>query len=247
MEVLVLVFTIFSIFMAIFLFSKQASEKQARSETIKQAFDTQENFEATKKIVGISDYFALAFDQHRKKIMFVKDGAIRYIPFSQILDVELIEDNNILFQKSSLRTIGGAFVGGALAGGTGAIVGGLSGNTKQSKTVSKVQVKIKMRDIKNPSLTLDCYDCSTMEADKKPVNPSSTFGAILYEVGTKIAQEIVDTLSVIIDENNHINTATPTVQPKSSVADELSKLAELKEKGILSQEEFEKQKRVLLS
>lgn len=104
-----------------------------------------------------------------------------------------------------------------------------------------------MRDINNPSFTLDCYDCSIMEADKKPVNPSSTFGTILYEVGTKIAQEIVDTLSVIIDDNNHINTAAPTVQPKSSVADELSKLAELKEKGILSQEEFEKQKRVLLS
>lgn len=237
----------FCVFMTVYLFNKQATEKKERREAMEKAFEGLEDFEVSKKIVGLFDYFALAFDHNRKKMLYIKNGAKHIIPYSQILDVEVVEDNNTLFQKSSVRTIGGAIVGGVIAGGAGAIVGGLSGKTKQSKTVSKVQVKIKLRDINDPSIIIDCYDCTTMEADKKPVNPSSTFGAMLYEAGANDAQNIADTLSVIIDENSRPYSSTPTVQQSHRVADELVKLAELREKGFLTEEEFNSQKRALLN
>ena len=37
---------------------------------------------------------------------------------------------------------GGAIVGGVLMGGAGAVVGGLSGNTKQNKVVNNMDIKI---------------------------------------------------------------------------------------------------------
>ena len=86
-----------------------------------------------------------------------------------------------------------------------------------------------------------------MEANKKPVNPSSTFGAMLYEAGANEAQDIADTLSVIIDENSRSDSPIPTVQQSHSVADELTKLAELKDKGVLTEEEFNAQKKTLLN
>jgi hypothetical protein len=41
-------------------------------------------------------------------------------------------------------------------------------------------------------------------------------------------------------------TAMPTIAPLGSVADELSKLAELRDKGVLSNEEFNEQKTLVL-
>ena len=46
-----------------------------------------------------------------------------------------------MFTKSTGRTIGGAIVGGVLMGGAGAVVGGLSGDTKQKKEVKNMDIK----------------------------------------------------------------------------------------------------------
>ena len=174
-------------------------------------------------------------------------------PFNNLLSVEVLEDNIMLSQKSSLRTIGGAMVGGAIAGGAGAIIGGLSGDSRQNKKVSKVQVKIKLRDINNPSFTIDCFDCKTMTLDGKPIKPTSLADGEKYKQGLKDAQLIADTLSVIIDdidraEKKSQNTSTnPDNLSTNSIANELSKLADLKAKGILTDEEFNIQKNILLN
>ena len=72
----------------------------------------------------------------------------------------------------------------------------------------------------------------------------------IYKQGLEHAQQIIDLVSVIIDdvdraEKQSFSSALTT--PSSSVADELSKLAELKDKGILIEDEFNEQKKKLLS
>ena len=65
--------------------------------------------------------------------------------------------------------------------------------------------------------------------------------------GMEHARQIADLVSVIIDDvdrQEKQNVSTPTVC--GSVAEELSKLAELKEKGILTDDEFKEQKKKLL-
>ncbi len=234
------------------------AQANAKSEELKQqgkkneeTFNSLTGFNATKTFKGVKDTYLFGVDENNKKIAFVKKYYKEIVPFEQIISVEILEDNTILQQKSSLRTIGGAVVGGAIAGGAGAIVGGLSGDTKQNKKVSKVQVKIKLRDINHPSFTIDCFNCKTMTAAGEPIKPSSMEG-YLYKQGLNDAQRIADTISAIIDitdkaSKNVANSTPQQAKPAGSVADELSKLADLKAKGILTDEEFDAQKKVLLS
>ena len=71
-----------------------------------------ENFSATKVIDGVKNSYIFAIDQNRKKIAFIKKYYKEVVPFEQIISVEILEDNTMLHQKSSLRTIGGAVGGG---------------------------------------------------------------------------------------------------------------------------------------
>lgn len=129
------------------------------------------------------------------------------------------------------------------------IVGGLSGGAKQNKKVSKVQVKVKLRNINHPSFTIDCFNCKTMTIEGNPIKPDSLQGSI-YKQGINDAQKIADTISVIIDATDKEQKKTPDIAKQNtvtgSVADELGKLADLKAKGILTDEEFNTQKQVLL-
>lgn len=229
----------------------KSEELKQQGEENQQKFDSLPDFKATKIIKGVKDTYIFGVDENSKKIAFVKKYYKEVVPFDQIISVEILEDNTILQQKSSLRTIGGAVVGGAIAGGAGAIVGGLSGDTKQNKKVSKVQIKIRLRDINHPSFTIDCFDCKTMTAGEAPIKPSDLEGH-LYKQGLRDAQQIADTVSAIIDitDRGAKNIAQSTPQPAKaieSVADELSKLADLKSKGILTDEEFAAQKKALLN
>ena len=156
----------------------KSEELKKQGEENQQKFDSLPDFKATKIIKGVKDTYIFGVDENSKKIAFVKKFYKEVVPFDQIISVEILEDNTILQQKSSLRTIGGAVVGGAIAGGAGAIVGGLSGDTKQNKKVSKVQIKIRLRDISHPSFTIDCFDCETMTANGAPIKPSDFEGYI---------------------------------------------------------------------
>lgn len=226
--------------------SEKIEEKGKKNyQTLKSLPD----FNVTKVIEGVNNEYLFAVDEKVKKIAVIQSLHKTIIPFDQIISVEVIEDNVIIQQKSSLRTIGGAVVGGVLAGGAGAVVGGLSGDSTQNKTVSKVQVKIKLRDINHPSYIINCFDCKTMTAGQKPIKPSSMEGD-LYKQGLKHAHSIADTISAIIDitDKSTNNSPEKPEAPKQvgSIADELAKLADLKDRGILTEEEFNAQKQTLL-
>ena len=131
-------------------------------------------------------------------------------------------------------------------GGAGAIVGGLSGNTSMKKKVSLVQVKLRIRDISMPTLSINCFDCKTMAAGEE-IKPDGILG-FKYKQGLEHANKIVDLVSVIIDDvDKKEKKFLTTNMGNSSVAEELSKLADLKDKGILTDEEFNAQKSKLLN
>lgn len=253
MEVLIVILIVVAIIKAVSDNSQRNKNIEERGKNFTQKLHRQDDFVATNKIIGVENSYVLAIDQKKQMIMYMTEQTKKTFPFNNLLSVEVLEDNIMLSQKSSLRTIGGAMVGGAIAGGAGAIIGGLSGDSKQNKKVSKVQVKIKLRDINNPSFTIDCFDCKTMTLDGKPIKPTSLADGEKYKQGLKDAQLIADTLSVIIDdidraEKKSQNTSTnPDNLSTNSIANELSKLADLKAKGILTDEEFNIQKNILLN
>ena len=247
--IIIIVFVV-ALIVGIIQANAKSEELKQQGEENQKKFDSLPDFKATKIIKGVKDTYIFGVDENSKKIAFVKKYYKEVVPFDQIISVEILEDNTILQQKSSLRTIGGAVVGGAIAGGAGAIVGGLSGDTKQNKKVSKVQIKIKLRDINHPSFTIDCFDCKTMTVGGAPIKPSDHEG-YLYKQGLNDAQRIADTVSAIIDITDKTTKSIAQTPPQTakvvgSVADELSKLADLKSKGILTDEEFAAQKKALL-
>lgn len=78
--------------------------------------------------------------------------AVKRINYSDILKVELKEDEIPINVTSRTSQIGGAIVGGALAGGTGAIIGGLSGKQIQKRTVSSIKLIVTVDDLNRPFL-----------------------------------------------------------------------------------------------
>ena len=94
----------------------KSKEFKKQGEENLQKFNSLPDFNATKRIKGVNDTYIFGVDENSKKIAFVKKFHKEIVPFDQIISVEILEDNTILQQKSSLRTIGGAVVGGAIAG-----------------------------------------------------------------------------------------------------------------------------------
>lgn len=122
--------------------------------------------------------------------------------------------------------------------GTGAIVGA---NTRKSKNiVSNLSVRIVTNNIDSPLYTLDLI---THQIDiNKPLY------ANLYKVAMEFANNIYATVQAIINDNNNTNISETRQDPISNNGlEQLEKLSELKEKGIITQEEFEQSKKKILS
>lgn len=239
----ILMAIILVVFLIIVFSSASANSEFNKWENKKREFAEanapSEEFRATTIINGIQTFYSFSIDQEKKKIMVItaedRDSELRkhIIDFSDIISVELLKDSNVSYSKSTMRTIGGGIVGGVIAGGAGAIVGGLSGGSKEERTISNISVKLLLRNLNVTSITMECLKNGSILD-----NSDSPF--------IKEAQSIVDHVSVIIDlvdKENGVQKRKST----SSIADELEKLYALKEKGILTEEEFQKQKDKLLS
>ena len=194
----------------------------------------------------IGNYLFL-MDDFFKVLVLVGPDDHEIFNYSDIIEVSYEENGSQLYTKSAGRTIGGAIVGGVLMGGAGAVVGGLSGASKQNKEIENMDIKILLRSTIRTSCVLHFKDVDRVLKTKEDADRK------LYEKYVKNANQAKDVLSVIIDNAKQVSTPTaqPIAQPvvapaSSSVADELAKLAKLKADGILTDEEFQAQKSKLL-
>ena len=194
----------------------------------------------------IGNYLFL-MDDFFKVLVLVGPGHHEIINYSDIIEVSYEENGSQLYTKSTGRTVGGAIVGSFLMGGAGAVVGGLSGESKQNKEIKNMDIKILLRSTSRTSCVLHFKDVDRVLKTKKEDDRK------LYETYVQNANQAKDVLSVIIDDAKQ--ASTPIAQPitqsvvapaSSSVADELAKLAKLKADGILTDEEFRVQKSKLL-
>lgn len=198
--------------------------------------------ESTITVKGAGNYL-FAMDSFFKMLVIIGKNMHRSFNYSDIIEVSYIENGDTMFTKSTGRTIGGAIVGGVLMGGAGAVVGGLSGDTKKKKEVKNMDVKILLRSTEETSCVLHFMESSS------PLNSKDASFNARYEEFLKNANTAKDLLSVIIDDAKRTATQAvtqPVAPQSSSVADELAKLAKLKVDGILTEEEFQAQKAKLL-
>lgn len=160
--------------------------------------------------------------------------------YGEIVAVEVLENGSTVTETNRGSQLAGAAIGGLALGGVGAIVGGLSGSKKSTTKVRTLSLKITVEDAVRPTHTI-------VIADGFDLDVSSG--------GYRLMRENVDRwhgkLQVAIHkaaEARHVETlSTAHAGASASVADELSKLSALRDEGILSDSEFEEQKRKLLS
>jgi uncharacterized membrane protein len=213
-------------------------EKVAKSkEIMKAAILSTPDFSCDDELIDGSMYqteYYVAFDKGNKKLCYLEKDASQIALFShnEIINCELKTETN-----SKTKTIGTgvttkkgstsrALVGGAIAGGAGAIVGSMSAKEKHNTTSTS-------RTTNTTTFILDIYTndvdypCITVKSRWKGDEIKKWYGYVLS----------------MIEENEKQDKGTPQVE---SVADEILKLKQLQSDGILSNEEFEKQKQKIL-
>ncbi|WNQ12076.1 hypothetical protein MJA45_03160 [Paenibacillus aurantius] len=99
--------------------------------------------------------FAIVLDGHENRLCLV-DYEIREFSFSDILEVEIVEDEIQITKTSRGSQLGGAIVGGVLAGGIGAVIGGVTGSKSTSNDkVRRIYIKMIVNDMQRPFVTIN--------------------------------------------------------------------------------------------
>lgn len=171
----------------------------------------------------------------------IKNGG--YHTFGGLVSFELYENSAVL-QKGG---VGRALVGGALFGSTGAIVGAVT--RKSQNVVDSLYIRLTLK--------------SGMEKITFINSPTDRNG-LFYKMSRESADAVMSELELIMAENRDLAMqealsqetppSPPPVQPSAPadqsptlIADELLKLKQLLDMGVLTEDEFNQQKQKLLN
>lgn len=233
----------------------------------KEVLESIPEFTPNLSYISYDGKVQVAIDDESKQIVIIdnKKGIdfnikshtyFKVYSYSDILGSEIIEDGVSITNTSRSSQIGGALIGGVLAGGVGAIIGGLSGSKQTEGNIKRIDLKLVINDINRPLHMINFLNESvnaTGLVSKDGFSKSSD----IYKDSINQARHWHSLISVIIkkvddeDKNNEkeldLLKQEKLVQSNNSIADELLKLSDLLKLGVISQEEFDKQKAKLLA
>lgn len=173
------------------------------------------------------------------------------IDYKNIVSVEIIEDNTTISKTNRKSQLIGAGVGGVLAGGAGAIIGGLSGKSSSTNEVQNVTLRLIVN-----SFNKSVYDIPFLklkDSVKKTDNKYKNAIDSAYRWHNVISQIIKDeekqeseiTKNVEI-QNELIKNEELTNTKQIDYVKEIEKLSDLKNKGLINENEFKKLKSKLI-
>ncbi|MBE1446089.1 SHOCT domain-containing protein [Paenibacillus sp. OAS669] len=223
--------------------NEERSKKQKEAE---DRLNRMPNYKSTQKYSSPSGDITLSIDENSKQISFVntnfyhKDKTYKY---RDILKSEILTDGISVTSTNRGSQLGGALLGGLLAGGVGALIGGLSGSTTSQEKVKKIELNIIVNDTANPIHKIAFLDSDFTSYAKDSHEYKDAYNTAYHchqLIGVLIRQADEE------DKRKEISTSSSNSQGNVSVADELRKLVQLKDEGIISGDEFEAQKKKLI-
>jgi hypothetical protein len=230
---------------------KKKDSKIKKEKRIK-LFDLEgklKNFTITQKYESCDLESFLLLDERNKKIgfAFVDSNSTEIYDYKDILASEIVEDGETVTITSRSTSISGAIIGGAIAGETGAIIGGLSGKTRSTTEtkIHKIDLKIVVNNTKLPNKIINfltgkpdlVYENVGVKKDSPEYKEAIKYVNHWHSLfGLLIKQEQTMQFEKKIEMNNYL-----------SVAEEIKNLSELLKQGLLTQDEFDSQKHKLLS
>ena len=205
------------------------------------SIQTVDEFTPTDSHVDSEGGSLVAFDESRRKVLLgMGPGAKmhkRAFAYKDILSVELLEDGTSITKTSRTSQAATALLGGILFGGVGAVVGALTATKTTSGKVRRLDLKVIVNDTQTPVYLVNFQN---VEAKK---------GGIINKVAVEQAQKWAAILTVVMrqaDEEDKQAGRAVQALPAPCRADELERLAALRDKGILTDAEFTSEKQKLL-
>jgi hypothetical protein len=220
--------------------SKKALKKQ---KMMVNHLSLVKEFSASKQVLGSDGKTGLAIDEQRKKICLIdcrlETVSHRVISYKDLLSSEIFEDGTTITKTVRSSQVGSALIGGLALGGIGAIIGGLSGKTQTSGKVNRVDLRLTVNDTNAP-----LHDINFLEIDNVKKDEPIYKATMQYVRQWHGLLEILIKRADIEDKENALSSISQN--QTGSIADEIKKLAELRDAGLLSSEEFQQQKAKLL-
>ncbi len=226
------IFSAVLIVILIYALVSNANEKERREAAVSSRTD----FTESKVVKDDSASFHFAVDENRQEVFCYSKGNTIRFKYQDIVTVEVKVDGDTVVSKKS-ASIGGALAGGLVAGGLGAVVGGSSmGKSKSNRKVTAVNVHILLRNS-----NVDSFDVQCLAFESKT-------DEMLYKTASKKAQAIFDILRIAMDKVQQDTQSAKIDTPATkSIIEELKELAELKQQGLITDEEFAAMKAKILS
>ena len=200
-------------------------------------------------LIDVKGRGGIAVDTRNKKVGIVTGAGqlARTVMFSyrDVLSSEIIEDGESVTKTARGSQIGGALIGGLALGGVGAIIGGLSGATKSAEKVSKIALMVTVNDMHSPVHYVMLLDDGISYKKSHSAYQKAMGEAKVWHGKIQVLIRQADEEDKLQEQQDAKNTVAVTPQP--SLTDELEKLGELRDKGILTEEEFISQKAKLLA
>ena len=224
----------------------QAKEKLAIMEASNQKIEASKKdlvsagFQIEKEAREPSGNFYLAIDPKNKRwVLVIPNLPHPYVyKFKELISYELVDDGETTYSSNT----GKALVGGLLFGAAGAVVGA-AGKKKVKTTCKDMHIDLNINVIKSPMQVLQIINDAEISRDSE-----------LYKQKLAFAKNVMAMLAYI-KENAELSEPEGThpeqkqlesQQRTGDIYAEIEKLHTLKEKGIITDEEFQKKKRFLL-
>ncbi len=176
----------------------------------------------------------------------------KMIDFKDVVSVEIIEDNMTISKTNRKSQLIGAGVGGVLAGGVGAIIGGMSGKSSSTNEVQNVTLRLIVN-----SFNKSVYDIPFLQLKDSIKKTDSEYKNAIdsayrwHNVISKIIKDeenqqesVMSDSNVSQDDTSNHDDSTSTNQV--DYIKEIERLASLKDNGIIDEIEFKKLKSKLI-
>lgn len=167
----------------------------------------------------------IEIDQTDKLLRFPQFVPSIIFAYDEIIDYTLLQDGETITKGG----LGSALVGGAIAGGVGAIVGGSIGKKKSKQEISEYRIMITTKNAFYTNIYINFLPAGKVKS-----------GSLSFKLYKSNAQSVLSELALIV------NSSENSVSLPTSGADEILKYKNLFDQGIITEDEFNIKKKQIL-
>lgn len=184
-----------------------------------------------------NDYDSIAVDSKRNRLGILNKEfmAGRVFDAADVMSVEVYEDGRSIAQASRGRQVGAALVGNMIAGGPGAVIGGLGARVRSRDEIHDLTLRLALNDNEFPIFDLSLNKAPVLKGSVLHAKLSTTVRSWASLVEAMMRTAEASTQDSRASAGPDTGESIPTVR---GLADELAKLASLRDSGVLSTDEF---------